>query len=197
VRLRLRPWPAIGIAAIAWLAIFRPWSIRPVAEEARGPFDARAYVAGIWDSRAMPALRSRAIAFSEFEGRHTAHPTPVSFDGVVVAVNTSSRVGTAHVDIAPGDGHGDAVLMIGPVVRGTALRDALGFIQFTDFTNQIEFATVAGALNDRALAAVGALDPNGLEGRHVRGFGVAWRESSEPGALPFVLPVQLALGDRR
>ena len=36
-----------------------------------------------------------------------------------------------------------AAIQIGPVLRGTALRDALEFVRFTDFVNQFEFAGVA------------------------------------------------------
>jgi predicted lipoprotein len=198
MRLRRRAWMVTGVAAVAWLAIFHPWTIRPIAEAPRGPFDANAYVAQIWDARALPALRSRAVAFEDFQRQHIEHATPVSIDGNVVAVDTSSRVGTAAIDVAPADGHPDALLVIGPVVRGTALRDALGFIQFTDFTNQIQFATVAGALNDRALAAtLGSVEPADLNGRRVQVLGVAWRDAGSPDGLPFVVPVQLSVGARR
>jgi predicted lipoprotein len=191
-----RMWVATGVAAIVWLAIFRPWTIRPIADEARRPFDANEYVRTIWDARVLPTVQSRAVPFDGFRDRRAGNATPVSFDGVVVEVNTSSRVGTAAIDIAPGDGRPDALLMVGPVVRGTALRDALDFIRFTDFTNQIQFADVANALNDRILATILAhVDIATLKGRHVHVVGVAWRESSTPDALPLVLPVELSIGD--
>ena len=44
------------------------------------------------------------------------------------------------------------VLQIGPVMFGTALRDALPFISFGDFVNQIDFAEVSRAFNDKATA---------------------------------------------
>src|SRR5262249_44460236 len=148
-----------------------PWTIRPIAEESNRPFDAKEYVAKIWDARVLSTLRSRAVAFS-LSGRPD-HATPVTLDGVVVAVNTTSRVGTAAIDVMPTDGRPDAQLMIGPVIRGTALRDALDFIQFTDFTNQIQFADVANALNDRVLAtALKHVETSDLKGRHVQVLGV-------------------------
>jgi predicted lipoprotein len=53
------------------------------------------------------------------------------------------------------DYHGKSLvaLQVGPVMRGTALRDAVGFIQFDQFANQLQFADVANQLNERALAA--------------------------------------------
>ena len=83
------------------------------------------------------------------------------------------------------------------MIRGTALRDAVDFIQFGDFTNQIQFADVANALNDRVLATTLAhVDPAGLKGRHVQVLGVAWRQqASAADALPFVVPVQFSIED--
>jgi predicted lipoprotein len=191
-----RAWAATSVAAIVWLAIFRPWTIRPIADQPHGPFDANKYVATIWDARALPALRSRAVPFASFKGGSSGHATPVSLDGVVLDVNTNSRVGTATIDAAPADGQADALLMIGPVIRGTALRDALDFIQFTDFTNQIQFADVANALNDRVLATViGHVDTATLKGRHVQVLGVAWRQPGAPDTPPFIVPAQLSVGD--
>ena len=39
-------------------------------------------------------------------------------------------------------------LQIGPAINGTALRDASGVVEFGDFTNQVEYANAATALND-------------------------------------------------
>ena len=51
-------------------------------------------------------------------------------------------------------------LQIGPVVRGTALRDATGHVSFNQFTNQLEYADVSKEMNSRAIkAAVGSVDP--------------------------------------
>ena len=191
-------WTLASVAVLAWLAISRPWTIRPIAEESHGPFDAREYVSKVWDARALPLLKTRTVPFAAFKSQSANNATPVSLDGVIVEVNTTSRVGTAAIDIAPADGKPDALLMIGPVIRGTALRDALDFIQFTDFTNQIQFADVANALNDRVLAtALAHVDPAGLKGKHVQVLGIAWRQAGgAPDALPFVVPVQLSMGDQ-
>ena len=40
-------------------------------------------------------------------------------------------------------------LQVGPAVNGTALRDAVGFITFGQFLNQVEYADAATALNDQ------------------------------------------------
>lgn len=60
-----------------------------------------------------------------------------------------SRAATLTLD-TDADGQGDLTVQLGPVIRGTALRDALDFLVFTDFRDQIEFAKLARALNDQA-----------------------------------------------
>lgn len=191
-----RGWIVALVAAAGWLAIARPWTIRPMAD-GRSPFDARTYVGSIWDARVVPLVRSRAVALGTVPPQALTQATPVTMDGVVLDVVTSSRVGTAAVDLEPADGRPDALLMIGPVLRGTALRDALDFVRFTDFTNQIQFASVGAALNERALAATRPLDLSTSTGREIHVLGVAWRDGDRPESLPLVVPVQGSLGDRR
>ena len=81
-----------------------------------------------------------------------------------------------------------ADLQIGPVIRGTALRDALDFIRFTDFVNQLEFAGVATALNDHVVSAVLQAAPDLVSGAEVSFVGAV----PVSGALEIV-PVKLAV----
>ncbi len=70
--------------------------------------------------------------------------------GVVVAANLESRAAKLDVDTT-GDGTANLKIQIGPIVNGTALRDSLPFLHFTDFRDQIQFAKLARALNDIAV----------------------------------------------
>jgi predicted lipoprotein len=82
-------------------------------------------------------------------------------------------------------------IQIGPVLRGTALRDALPFVRFTDFVNQLEFAAVANALNDRVLAEViDGVEVDGLAGREVEFVGASPARS---GAVVEIVPVLLGI----
>ena len=74
--------------------------------------------------------------------------------GVVAAVDRTSRVGVMRVAAVGLDKAATVAIQIGPVIRGTALRDASGFIQFSDFVNQFDFASAANALNDSRCARV-------------------------------------------
>ena len=87
------------------------------------------------------------------------------------------------------DGTRVAVLT-GPVIRGTALRDALPFIQFSQFVNQLEFARVGNALNERAArvarTAVGAGDVVGCLARYA---GAAVRKRDLVEVTPVMLEI--------
>jgi predicted lipoprotein len=74
--------------------------------------------------------------------------------GAVVSVDKESRAGSMVVSVDAPSGAREVTLQIGPVVRGTAIRDNLPFVSFGDVTNQIQFAQVSRAINDRAVAGI-------------------------------------------
>ena len=92
---------------------------------------------------------------------------PVKLAGTVVAAKTDTRAATADVDI-DGDGTADATVQLGPVIRGTTLRDVQPFIDFTAFRDQIAFAELARGLNDQAYkTALEGVPRDGLAGKKV------------------------------
>lgn len=141
-------------------------------------FDAAGYVDGVWDKELVPHFDSKAVdmakvieavkqdldaAGKQYGHRADAEGSPWSFPvrakGKVVSVNTESRAGTLVVAIDGKDAAGatqEVTLQIGPVVKGSAIRDTLPFFSFEKVTNQIEYAQVGRAFNERAL--------KGLEG---------------------------------
>jgi predicted lipoprotein len=86
-------------------------------------------------------------------GEGAAWNFAVNGAGRVVEANLTSRARKAMVDV-DGDGAADLTLQLGPVIKGTSLRDVAPFYRFGDFRDQIEFAKLARALNDRASAAL-------------------------------------------
>ncbi|RRN63898.1 DUF2291 family protein [Caulobacter sp. 602-1] len=129
-------------------------------------FNADAYVAKIWDAQALPELQHRATPAKDLFvaidanadeagarlGRRAseggAWTFVVSGEGVVDAVDDSSRRRTVVVSV----GSQVVRLETGPVVVGTALRDALPFIAFDDFSDQLAYADVGRALTTTALS---------------------------------------------
>lgn len=153
-------------------------------------FNAANLAAGMWDSQVIPALQESATpaaalldalrqnvnTAAEQYGHRPGAEQPYSFmitgTGTITEVNTTSRAGLASVDIT-GDGQPDLTLAIGPVIRGTALRDAMPFISFNQFTNQMDYASVSNQLN--ALVNSSVLTPLGdvqaLQGKTVTFYG--------------------------
>ena len=140
-------------------------------EAAKEGFVPENYVEEIWEEQFIPTITEGATeisvliaalaededAASEEYGNRTSSG-PFSFmangEAVILSVDRSSRVGLAPMDLEPYDGEPDVYLAIGPVLRGNSLRDAVGFIEFNDFTNQIEFGGVSTALKDRVAASL-------------------------------------------
>jgi predicted lipoprotein len=192
-----------------------PWTVRPIDEEKAAPANAAQYVDSIWSAKLVPAVESGAVdartlldalaASPATAQTRYAHCTPggacyflVKGTGHVVAVDTRSRAGLALIDIAPFDEKADVSIQIGPVLRGTALRDASGVVRFTDFVNQLQYADAGNAINDRVAKSVLApLDMRALKGRTVTFAGaVAAQDKSSP-PLAELVPVQFRLEERR
>lgn len=152
--------------------------------------DPESYVEGIWASKLLPTVAAKAVdaptvlsaikadpaAAGTTYGRQSGTGSPYSFlvkgAGKVLALDQTGPNGTMAVDIAPGDGKQDLFVAVGPVFLGTALRDAVGFIDFSQFVNQIDFANVSTALNTKVReGVVGPLDLKGAVGQTVQFAG--------------------------
>ncbi|QQR39470.1 DUF2291 family protein [Devosia rhizoryzae] len=176
-------------------------------EEAAVPagFDASGYAEGIWSSQALPYFSESARPVTEvipaivadLEGAGTSYGyragegSPWSFvvngTGEVTAKNTESRAGTLEVAV---DGLAEPVVVqIGPVIRGNGVRDALPFVSFKDFVNQIEYANAGKALTALAYQAIGTNAEAVAVGDTVTFTGAI--AVSRPGDALMVTPVSL------
>jgi predicted lipoprotein len=197
-----------------------PWTVRPIGGEtdaSAGPaaVSPSAYVDSIWAAKLLPAVMNAAVdartlldalaaspqdAMARYGHREANGPVyfMVKGEGVVTSLDTRSRAGLALVDLAPFDGRPDLSIQIGPVLRGTALRDATGIVRFTDFVNQLQFADVGNELNERVLNAVLAtLDKARLKGRVVTFAGVLTAESNAEPPLRELIPVKLLVEETK
>jgi predicted lipoprotein len=187
-------WMLIPVAVIA---VLRPWTVRPLesATATKRAFDPDTFAASAWP-RLLREATGTATDVSEVSTTDASTPGKARFlkgTGAVTAVDRQSRAGLLRVQLA-GAKPTAVAIQIGPVMRGTALRDASGFIEFSGFTNQFDYAGAANALNDYALRTVlGALPTEGLQGRTVTFIGAAGKAPvREDGAIEIV-PVQLEL----
>lgn len=207
------------LVLIPWMSACQVATIRPLDASGAPPpvmggavaFDAEAFVESIWASQILPAAAQdstdlatviaaiaadREAAEAQYGQREQGRPASflVQGEGRVLEVDTSSRNGKLMLDLPPFDQQPDVALQIGPVLRGTAVRDAVGFIHFNQFVNQLEYAAVANALNDRVAADVLApLDPTTLADQMVRFQGAF--TLTDPAAL-VIMPLKLELGDQ-
>jgi predicted lipoprotein len=177
--------------------------VRPIEStrkgEAQERFDARRFVDGVWESKLLPAIQSEAVDLAELLARGQMKAgTAVAVKGTarVLKVNVGPPAGTLLLDLLPGDGKSDAVLQIGPEVRGSSLRDATTVISFSQFVNQIDFANVSSELNRRAVQTLPPAEELArAAGRNVEFTGTF---TVAPGAMPEVAPVKLHwIGERK
>lgn len=126
------------------------------------------YARKIWEPQVLPAVAEHLIPIQDLraamardedaagqahglrpEGEANPWNFAVSGTGVIVKAKIKSRAAKLQVD-TDADGKADVTVQLGPVIRGTAVRDAMPFLIFTDFRDQIEFAKLAGGLNAMA-----------------------------------------------
>lgn len=166
----------LGLSLTACSGIPGVFVIEKPGAAATGPggtrkFDAAAYADRVWATRVVPtaekkavdaptlfsALRKDQAAASKRYGKQSGSGSPYSFlvkgSGKVTGVANTSGAGSIQVDVKDAGGT-DVNLAVGPAIVGTAVRDSVGFIDFSRFTNQIDYANVATALNDKVKTTV-------------------------------------------
>jgi predicted lipoprotein len=201
------------------LAIFftlkPPFVVRPLIDQSRtgagsqiGQSAAAKFVDPIWTSKVLPTIEEKGqdiakilpeiradpeAAGQKYGRREATNPYNymVKGTGKMTEIHNESRAGTATVEIS---GLNEKVeLQIGPVVRGTALRDATGVVSFNQFSNQLDYADVSKELNGRALkAAFANVDPASLVGKTVTFFGAFTFDPRSKSPI-LITPVKITL----
>lgn len=200
----LLPLPACKVVKTA------PAGTAAVADGASGD-DARiaALVEETWAAKLLPHIAAtatditplRAAMAAGLDAAGAAHGLraaggggpwnfAVTGTGKVIAADRKSRAATLALD-TDGDSQPDTTIQLGPVIKGTALRDIAPFYVFTDFRDQIEFAKLARALNDTAAAAI-TLPEGDLTGQTVTFTGAVAVRTAKDALL--VVPTALAVG---
>ena len=161
----------------ATLLLFTGCEIRPldpetgkaIIAEAQQSFDASSFVDENWEERIIPGIKNEAVdlatllraldqdqeaASAKYGYREGSRPYNFKVKGMgrIVYVDTTSQAGTLTLNVA--DHSTEVILQIGPVIRGTALRDALPFITFDQFVNQLEYARVSNEIHARLVKSV-------------------------------------------
>lgn len=165
-----------------------------------------------WDSLMLPTIEEQAVDIGELiplvradltsagaqYAKRENDSSPYSFcvKGTVNVLqledpDRASRTKLV-VDVQPYDGNADAKIQISSVIRTNAIRDAVGFLRLDDFANQVEFAELTAAFNDRIKADVIAnLTPASLIGTDIDILGcVSLTQYIEPNDC-LIVPVQI------
>ncbi len=160
-------------------------------------FQPNAYVERIWpkqivamvrkDAVPLPQLLSalakdKAAALTTYGNKvGDAYNILVSFSGTVGKIDTSTPMGMLTVDTKDNGKSVPVQVAVGPVILGTTLRDALKFISFGEFLNQIQYGDVSDALNNMVTSKiVTPKEAANLRGQAVTIFGAYTYNDSDP-----------------
>jgi predicted lipoprotein len=136
----------------------------------------------------VAAMRDDPDAAGERYGRRQG-TSPYSFSTTVEGVAGKAERGLLPVRVKGVPDSTTVSVQIGPAINGTAIRDAPGFIEFGQFTNQVEYAAAATALNEQVKRQVlDGADPAALEGKRVSVTGAF---SSLTPAVITITPIEL------
>jgi predicted lipoprotein len=178
--------PALLLMLLAAMALSTTYrdvdAAAPGAEEAFDPkeFGSETYpeVADTIQQDATPLAEvlSAVAADPEQAGQELGRRegTSGAYTYSVEGQGTAGKVQQSLLPLSvPGLPNGTSVsLQVGPAINGTALRDASGVVEFGQFTNQVEYADAATALNSEMREQVLAeLDPASLSGKKVSFVG--------------------------
>ena len=154
-----------AMAFLAGCSVPGLWTYQANGQSAgsSGASDATQYVDGIWSSKVLPTVGQKAVdaavllpaikkdpaaAAQKYGVAASATGGSPTFlvkgSGKVTKVDPADPTGPVTVSV----GGQDVQIATGPVIIGTALRDAVG-INFGDFTNQIDYQNVGTQLNNR------------------------------------------------
>ncbi len=173
-----------------------------------GEFDAKLYVESVWEEAVIPRIEKEAVEAEVLFNTLNSDPStaiekygyrieitaPYNFmvkgTATITQANVKSAAATVSIDTNGPDGN-PIEIQIGPVLKGTAVRDSMDFIKFEDFTNQLEFANISREMNNRIKATIlASLKRENLVGAKIRYIGAfQWVEGK--GVL--ITPVDLVV----
>lgn len=199
-----RVWLVVATLALGGCRIV---SQQELADLKNPPNPAMANVTATWQQKIVPqvvseakplgALMASLASAKDFDqacqqlGYRAQAENPCVFsvriEGTVSAVDTTSRSGKMTVKDIGGQ---EVVVQIGPIIRGTALRDVYKGVSYQDFNDQVLFGDYGRAINNLASEAVKARQPKVGETVEVDGVFSSWDIPQTP---PDVTPARTVI----
>ena len=160
--------------------------IRTVEEDEliKKGFDAKAYVENLWEPKIIPTISKEAqditlildelfknqeITEEKYGGRSGtgSYSFMIKGTGDITSLNTASRVGTLSIQLEK-QYDSEIFITLGPVIKKDSIRDAVKFIKFNDFVNQLDFADVSRVIKVRVLnEIIGPLNLKEITGKKI------------------------------
>tara|TARA_Y100001970_G_scaffold143524_1_gene176394 strand:+ start:1250 stop:1903 length:654 start_codon:yes stop_codon:yes gene_type:complete len=160
--------------------------IRTVEEDEliKKGFDAKAYVENIWKSKIIPTIseeaeditfildelfKNKEVTEEKYGGRSGtgSYSFMVKGKAEITSLNTASRVGTLSIKLEK-KYDSEIFITLGPVIKKDSIRDAVKFIKFNDFVNQLDFADVSRIIKVRVLnEIIGPLKLKEITGKNI------------------------------
>jgi len=146
-----------------------------------------------WASRVQQPAEKQALSWADMETKShtvkagTSESVFVRAAGTVTAFDNSNdreRSLTMTINGKP------VQVLIGPVLRSNAIRDAAGF-RFEEFTNQVQYAQLTKALNRHAVQQLPAIDASWV-GKPVQALLAVSMKSNQ---VDDVVAIQLQQGN--
>jgi len=109
----------------------------------------------------------------------------VTITGTVEKINTASRSGKMIIKDDQGNSY---TVQIGPIIRGTTLRDAYRGASYQDFNDQVLFGDYGKEINQQAADMLKDIKPAGGNKISVTGVFSSW---DIPQTLPDVTPAKV------
>lgn len=154
-------------------------------------FNAGDDVEAIWEESALPEMNENAVDLKEFLEESNGDLTALADEygkysmgdsgelsyvvkgsGTVEEVNTQSQAGYMAIKLDGYNGTEVIKIQIGPVYKGSSVRDSLSFIKFGDYKNQEQWAAVSQSINEVvAKDVVEPAKPDSLQGKTISFVG--------------------------
>jgi len=173
-------------------------------------FNPQTYIDSIFESEALPVLKENAFDLAEVmtaaggdmksagekygirADSGNAYNFLIKGTATVTEVDTSLRAGYAILTIDGYTGSETFKMQVGPVFKGTSIRDCMPMIKFDDFKNQVVYANLSTAIHTNLSANLfTAIDASTLAGKTIEFYG-AFTDSGTSQILitPFSIEVK-------
>lgn len=136
-------------------------------------FNAGDDVESFWESKALPELTEKAVdlgtllteangdlkSVADQYGKYSMGTSgeltyTVKGTAVIKEVHTEKKAGYMTAALDGYAGPEEIKFQVGSVIKGSAVRDALSFIKFGDYTNQEEYAAVSVGIHEKIMEQV-------------------------------------------